>query len=109
MATTPKLVNAGAFLNTGTQNLYTVPANETAIITKFTLTNTTTSSTSVSIYLSDTNTVGAASLLQTVIVGPNGTYIMTAANHNINAGGAFLGTADVDDAVIVKISAIIVS
>lgn len=107
MASTPISGNTGSFLQTTAGNLYTSPVGTQSVITKMTLTNVSTDTIVVDVYLSSTNLASATSPLQTVTVSPLGTTtVQTALQHVIPANGSVLARASVANVIIAKLSVV---
>lgn len=107
MAVTPKAANPGQFVSTSIASLYLVPAGTTALVTKVTLTNTSGSNVTVTVFMSSDNTANATARLQQITLTANQTYSVDSfAGHYIPAGGGILAQASSTPTVIMKISTV---
>ena len=107
MTTTPSSLLTGAYVGATATVLYTSPVGTQTMVSKFTLTNVTGSSVTVTINLSTSNVTNTTSPLQTLTVPANSTVVVsTAQQHIVPPNGALIASASTGGAVIAKISGV---
>lgn len=107
MASIPTAANTGTYLTSSLANLYTSPTGTSSVITNLTLTNTSDNTVICAVHISSTNvSTPTSELIQVTVPDKSTVKVNTAVNHVIQATGAVLANASIDNVIIAKLSVV---